>query len=154
MAQGQTLKAAGQTLARAGGHAQSRGAGRNHMNGNMSATDTIPVAFEFGGPVGDLMYFVEQQERRATFGSGLGIRPASFPETGQRGVRIVACGIDGLIAELLCEFEQQRGLADLSRPGQDLDASWSGFTEPLGKLLAAMGIVVFYFSHSLIIIRL
>ena len=100
------------------------------------------------------MYFIQQQERRTTFGSILGIRPASFPETGQRGVRIVAWGIDGLIAELLCEFKQQRGLADLSRPGQDLDASWSGFTEPPGKLLAAMGIVVFYFSHSLIIIRL
>jgi len=135
MAQGQTLKAAAR-LSREP-EATRRVEDRSQSHEWEYVCDGYdPNCLEFGGPVGDLMYFVEQQERRATFGSGLGIRPASFPETGQRGVRIVACGIDGLIAELLCEFEQQRGLADLSRPGQDLDASWSGFTEPLGKLLA------------------
>jgi len=67
-------------------------------------------------------------ERRDHVGSGLGLRPASFQKPGNaafdRRLRI-----DGLIAELLCEFEQQRGLADLSAARSGSDASWSGFTD-------------------------
>jgi len=85
---GQTLKAAGQTLARAGGHAQSRGAGRNHMNGNMSATDTIPVALSLR-PVGDL---ITSSSNRApcTFGSA-SVSASIVPRNRATRLRIVAC---------------------------------------------------------------
>ena len=63
--------------------------------------------------------------------------------------------VDGVVvAELGSKFEEQSGLANLPGTGKYLDASRSGFAEPLSQSLSAMRVCIFYGNHSRIIIRL
>ena len=68
------------------------------------------------------MNLVQQQYGSAGLRAGFRFRPATLPEAGQCGARLVASRVDGCLAELARQLQQQRGLAHLPRPGEELNA--------------------------------
>jgi hypothetical protein len=68
--------------------------------------------------------FVEQDDGPAPRTRGFfSAYPQSLPETGQGSLWAVCSGVDGRIAVPLGHFEQQRRLAYLARPGQELNSA-------------------------------
>jgi len=88
------------------------------------------------------MNLIQQQDGRTALCPRFRINPAPFPKAGERGTRVIASGIDSLIAKLRGKFQKQCGLANLPRPGQDLNPPGSRLAEPLHQYLAAMFVAI------------
>ena len=95
-----SLEAPGQTLARPRGHAQGGGTGRDHVQRQTPPTQAVPLSLEACRPIGQVMNLVQQQYGSAGLRAGFRFRPATLPEAGQRGARLVASRVDGCLAEL------------------------------------------------------
>src|ERR1035437_10679249 len=101
-----------------------------------------------------MMHLVQQQNRSPLLSARFSLGPAALPKARQCSVRIVACGVDGLAAELSGDVQKQRSLTHLPWTGEKLNATGRGFTEPFEQHITAMEVGVLNLSHSLIIIRL
>src|SRR6266511_4636776 len=79
-----------------------------------------------------------------------------FPEPGERSFRRVCGGVDGLLAKVLGDLQEQRGLADLTGTGEQLDAAGSGLGQALGQQIPALEVALAeaLARHTRIIIRL
>jgi len=114
----------------------------------------VSRAFQSFGPVGQMMNFVQQQDRSPALSACFRVRPATLPKTRQYGVRLIASSVDGGVSELAGDLKKQRGLAYLTRSSQKLDSPRSGLPEPLEQQLATVIEVVQQLDHTRIIIRL
>ena len=112
------------------------------------------MPFESFCPVVQVMNLIQQKDRRSASSTCFGVRKTAFPETGKRRIRLVTRRVDGGIADLSGELEQQRRLADLARSGEELDSAWGRLAESFQEPLPAPCVVAHDFIHSRIIIRL
>ena len=71
----------------------------------MTAASAVPMALKPPSPVGEMMHFVQQQNRCLALRSRFSICPATLPESGQRGIWIVSGGIHSSIAEPGGDFQ-------------------------------------------------
>ncbi len=111
------------------------------------------MSLEPSCPIGKMMHLVQQQNRCPLLCTRLGLGPAALPKARQSRVRIVACGVDGLVAELRGNLQEQRCLSYLPGAGKKLDTAGRGFTEPFEQHISATQVCVLNLNHSLIIIR-
>jgi len=82
--------------------------------------------------------------------------PQPLPEAGQSGLGAVSRGVDRVLGQPLRQLEEERCLADLARPRQQLDATGRRFGNPSGQALQALSVAEDEsgLGHSRIIIRL
>jgi hypothetical protein len=84
-----------------------------------------------------MMHLVDKQNRGALLRARFRLLPAPLPESWKRSVGLVAGCVHCLGTKPLGYFQKQRGLSDLPRPGEELDAVWRGFAEALEEGFAA-----------------
>jgi hypothetical protein len=124
------------------------------LTGKPLAAGTIPLALEPRCPVGKMMYLVQQQNCCSVLRKPLRVCPISLPESWKRRIRLIADCVDSSVPELRGDFQKQRSLAHLARPGEKLNAPRRCFFQPIEQHFPAKGIGVLQISQTLIIIRL
>jgi hypothetical protein len=101
------------------------------MDRQRSAPEAVPLALEASRPVGQEVGLVEEDDRATPLGRGrLGLVPQSVPEPGESSLGAVARGVDRDRPELGRERQEQGGLPDLPRTGDELDAARRGLAQP------------------------
>ena len=125
--------------------------------GSAPAADAIPLALEAGGPVAQQVHLFEEDDGPAMGGhGGVGAAPRAFPEPGQGGLGAVGRGIVHDGPQPAGKLEQERGLADLPRAGEQLQPSRGRFLRSFQQDLQACAVAEaeLAIGHGLIIIRL
>src|SRR5712691_11221425 len=99
---------------------------------------------------------VHHDHRTAARGGLLRAKPNALPEAGERGLGAVGGHVDRALPETIGELEEQRGLADLTRPRKQLDPRRRGLRQARGEKLPAFAVAEAerFGRHTLIIIRL
>jgi hypothetical protein len=97
---------------------------------------------DVGGPWGKVLDFVEEHDHLSLADRYLvGLCPQALPETRQGGPRAIRHCVEGLIAELVCKIEKQRGLAHLAGSGQKLDPLRRRFGQTLAEQAHATRVI-------------
>jgi hypothetical protein len=154
--QGDSLESPGQALAGAPRQAQGRGSGGDDVDRHTMPPQAIPLALQVDGPVGEQMGLVEEDDRSAAGGGGLGAGPQALPEARHAGLRAVARDVQGARPLALGQLQEEARLANLPGTGEELDAAGRGLGEPPGEHLAALPVTEpeLRIDHTRIIIRL
>src|SRR5205823_12635058 len=80
------------------------------------------------------MHLIQQQKRCTALSALFCFAPAVLPKTWQGGIRLISRGVYGSVAEPGGDFQQERGLAYLTRTGEQLNAAGSGLLEAVEQL--------------------
>jgi hypothetical protein len=103
------------------------------------------------------MRLVEKEDGCSLPDSGLlYASPKAFPKARHRGLGTIRSGVDPGISVAFEKLEEQGGLADLTRTGEELDTTRCGLGQAASEKLAALGETqpVVVRRHSRITIRL
>ena len=102
------------------------------------------------------MNLVEEDDGLTVAGLVLGAAPESLPVARHRCFGGISGGVESAISVVCRQLQQQRGLADLARTGDDLDPAGGRFIETLAQPrpnLAGIGSrQVIYHSRIIILI--
>ncbi len=100
------------------------------------------------------MNFIQQEYRCRAASAGFGVGSTTLPKSGKRRVWFIASSVDCGLAKLGGDFKEQRGLANLPRPCEELDSAWCGFSEAFQEEVPTRCVVTCEFRHSRIIIQI
>jgi hypothetical protein len=128
-----------------------------HAGGWVTMRVPVILALEASGPVRQEMRLVDQEDGPSLLESGLlYASPEAFPKARHHCLGTIRSGVDRGVSIAFEKLEEQGGLADLTRTGEELDTTRRGLGQAASEKLSALGEAqpVFVRRHSRIIIRL